>query len=98
MTTVSVTFGEVIRVDSSAGTFTSRVLGATNANWVGGEQLRYFEMRDNDYVVLRTPPLAYAGVELVGTLAWAKEKVGCSWADCLTRACSRGEGGVFEGP
>ncbi len=68
-------FAEVIRVDSGAGTFTSHVLCAINANWVEGEQLRYFEMRDNDHVVLRTPPLAYAaGVEVVGILAWARRK------------------------
>lgn len=67
-------FAEIIRVDSDAGTVTSRVIGAINANWVGGEQLRYFDLRDDDHIVLRTPPLAYAGVELVGTLAWARRK------------------------
>lgn len=53
--------GQIIRVDSEAGTLTTRVIGATNANWVGGEQLRYYEIRDDDHIVLRTPPLAYAG-------------------------------------
>lgn len=67
-------FGQIIRVDSEAGTFSTRVIGAINVNWVGGEQLRYFDIRDHDHIVLRTPPLAYAGVQLVGTLAWARRK------------------------
>ncbi len=67
-------FGQIIRFDAETGTFTSRVIGATNANWVGGEQLRYFDIRDDDHIVLRTPPLALAGVELVGTLVWTRRK------------------------
>jgi lipocalin-like protein len=67
-------FGQVIRIDSEAGTLATHVIGATNANWVGGEQLRYFDLRDEDHIVLRTPPLDWAGVELVGTLAWARRK------------------------
>jgi hypothetical protein len=53
---------------------TTLVEAATNANWVGDKQVRYYEFKGDNYVIMRTPPLNRAGLELVGTLAWKRCK------------------------
>jgi lipocalin-like protein len=65
-------FGDAEALDAQAGLLTLRVGGALDPRWVGGAQERYIEVIDDDHIVLRTPPLAIRGVEVVGTLAWAR--------------------------
>jgi hypothetical protein len=57
-------------VDEEKGTVSIFIEGSTNANWIGEEQVRYCEIKDNNHVILRTPPLKYFGLEYIGTLAW----------------------------
>ena len=65
-------FGRIVRVDDEAGTMVTAVDGATDPGWIGGEQVRYLEIEDHDHIVLRTPPLALAGSEVVGRMAWTR--------------------------
>lgn len=59
-------------LDVAAGTVTHYVEGSLAAGWAGGEQLRYFEFRD-DQLILKTPPMRAAdGTKLVNTLVWAR--------------------------
>jgi hypothetical protein len=37
-------------------------------------QGRYYELKEDNYVIMRTPPLNRAGLKLVGTLAWKRCK------------------------
>lgn len=67
-------YGKVVGVDDTARSFTTRVLGATNANWIGGDQVRYVEIRDQDHLVLRSPTLAHAGMSLTASVVWARRK------------------------
>jgi hypothetical protein len=64
--------GHIVRVDDQAGTFVTLVEGATDPAWIGGEQLRYLDIEDDDSIVLRTPPLAMAGGAVVGRFAWSR--------------------------
>jgi len=64
-------FGRV-RADEAEGTIISEVEGAMNPNWIGGEQLRYVDVEDEDHIVLRTPPLPMAGKTFVGRLRWQR--------------------------
>ena len=61
-------------IDEEKGIMTTVVEGATNANWVGTKQVRYYEFEGDNFVILRTPPLKRSGLELVGTLAWKRLK------------------------
>jgi hypothetical protein len=67
-------FGRIVRFDDSEGRMISRVLGASNANWVGGEQVRYLEIEDPDHIVFRTPPLSVRGTTMVGRLRWQRRR------------------------
>ena len=67
-------YGYNISIDEETGTSTNFVEGATNANWVGGEQVRYCEMKDDDHMILRTPPFEIARLKLVGTLSWKRRR------------------------
>jgi hypoxanthine-DNA glycosylase len=69
-------YGRIVRVDDAAGTFVTAVEGATDPDWVGSEQLRYLDIEDDDSIVLRTPPLALAGSEVVGRFAWRRRRRG----------------------
>jgi len=68
-------FGRILRVDDEAGTMVTAVDGATDPGWIGSEQLRYLDVKDDDHIVLRTPPLALAGSEVVGRMAWTRRRV-----------------------
>jgi hypothetical protein len=59
-------------IDEEKGIMTTLVEGATNPNWVGDKQVLYYEFKGDNYVILQTPPLKRAGLELVGTLAWKR--------------------------
>ena len=65
-------FGRIVRVDDKAGTMVTAVDGATDPGWIGSEQVRYLDIEDHDHIVLRTPPLALAGSEVVGRMAWTR--------------------------
>jgi hypothetical protein len=67
-------YGYNISIDEETGTITSFVEGATNANWVDGEQVRYCEMKDADHMILRTPPFEIAALKVVGTLHWKRRE------------------------
>lgn len=49
----------------------NHVEGALNPSWVGGKQIRYFEISGNR-VTLRTDPINRGGTVVTGTLVWEK--------------------------
>jgi hypothetical protein len=61
--------GEVVR---ATGVLVNGVVAALNPNWVGGEQVRYFEMA-GERLVLRMPPLQSATGLTTGALSWERE-------------------------
>ena len=65
-------FGHILRFDDAGRTMVSRVWGASNPNWVGGDQVRYLDIENRDHIVFRTPPLAYAGTTVTGELRWRR--------------------------
>jgi Lipocalin-like domain len=67
-------FGRILRFDGAEGIMISRVEGASNPNWIGGEQVRYLDIEDQDHIVFRTPPVSFAGTKLVGRLRWQRRR------------------------
>jgi hypothetical protein len=65
-------YGRIVRIDDEAGTFVTAVDGATDPTWIGGEQLRYLDIEDDDTIVLRTPALALAGSSVSGRFVWRR--------------------------
>ncbi len=58
-------------IDVKEKTLTTYVEGSMYPNWVGGEQMRYYELTDQT-LVLKTPPLAFGEEEIVGVLTWER--------------------------
>ena len=59
-------------IDKDAGTITHHVLGASAPSWPGHDQLRYFELTQNN-LILKTPPMrGQDGEKSVHTLIWKK--------------------------
>ena len=58
-------------VDVSSGTITTAVEGSLFPNWVGGRQLRYYELTDTQ-LVLKTPPIPYGDDHITGVLTWER--------------------------
>lgn len=58
-------------VDVDNKTITTVVEGSLFPNWVGGEQLRYYELSDQQ-LILRTPPISYGDLEITGVLTWER--------------------------
>lgn len=59
-------------LDIGNGTVTHHVTGASAPNWVGRDQLRFFELT-GDRLILRTPPITGTdGVKAVQILVWEK--------------------------
>ncbi len=56
-------------IDEEKHTVTHHLQGALLPNWVGGNQVRFFELSGNR-LTLRTPPLLIGGREAVGHLIW----------------------------
>jgi hypothetical protein len=56
-------------IDPAKRTLTVHVVGASYPNWVGSDQLRYYQL-DGARLVLTTPPLQIGGRSLVTTLQW----------------------------
>jgi hypothetical protein len=67
-------FGRIVRVDDEAGTMVTAVDGATDPGWIGSEQLRYLDVKDDDHIVLRTPLLVLAGSEVIGRMSWTRRR------------------------
>ena len=61
------------RVDETKREMTYLVDGSLFPNWIGHENLRYYEFSDDQQTLtLRTPPFLAAGTEIVGMLIWQR--------------------------
>jgi len=58
-------------VDDKKGTVVVHVEAALFPNWVGKDQIRFFEFSD-DLLTLKTPPLLLGGHETTGVLVWKR--------------------------
>ena len=58
-------------VDVAAQTLITTVEGSLFPNWVGGKQLRYYQL-SGDRLILTTPPIKHGDVEMVGVLTWER--------------------------
>ena len=50
---------------------TTPVEGSLFPNWVGRQQLRYFELTD-DGLILKTPAISYGNLAITGVLTWER--------------------------
>jgi hypothetical protein len=58
-------------IKEDEGTIVNHVEAASIPNWVGSDQVRYYRF-ENNYLILRTPPMLREGLELVSTLMWER--------------------------
>ncbi|EKN4790510.1 lipocalin-like domain-containing protein [Yersinia enterocolitica] len=58
-------------IDEQLATVTHIVEGSLFPNWVGSQQVRYYQFEE-DRLTLRTPPLQMNNSVLVGVLIWQK--------------------------
>ncbi|MCW1970624.1 MAG: lipocalin-like domain-containing protein [Anaerolineae bacterium] len=58
-------------LDEAAQTVTHHVLGSLIPNWVGGDQVRHYEV-GHGRLILRTPPAVLRGEALAGELVWLR--------------------------
>ena len=58
-------------VDQVAGTVTHQVEMCSFPNWVGGDQVRHYQL-DGSMLELTTPPLTYGGNPAVAALVWER--------------------------
>ena len=58
-------------VDVEQGTLSTHVEGSLFPNWVGGTQVRFYEL-SGDQLTLKTPPIAFGDDELTGVLKWKR--------------------------
>ena len=59
-------------IDAAGGTVTHHVTGSSAPNWVGRDQLRFFELT-GDRLTLTTPPITGTdGTKAVQTLVWER--------------------------
>ena len=61
-------------VDVEHQTLTTHVEGSMFPNWVGGEQVRFYELSDTQ-LILKTPPIAFGDEEFTGVLTWKRKSV-----------------------
>lgn len=59
-------------LDLQRQTVTTRVEGSLYPNWVGGQQLRFYQLID-DRLVLKTTPIVYGDREFTGVLTWKRD-------------------------
>jgi hypothetical protein len=59
------------KIDVKEKTLTTDVEGSMYPNWVGGKQLRYYELTDQT-LLLKTPPLTFGEEEIIGVLTWER--------------------------
>ena len=57
--------------DEAKRELTYVITGSLFPNWVGHQNLRYYEFTD-DRLTFRTPPFLMAGKEIVGVLIWQR--------------------------
>lgn len=58
-------------VDVEQQTLTTHVEGSMFPNWVGGKQVRFYELSDTQ-LILKTPPIAFGDEEFTGVLTWER--------------------------
>jgi hypothetical protein len=58
-------------VDDAKGIVTHHVKCSSFPNWVGQDNVRYFQFSDN-HLILRTVPMLIGGKKLIGELVWEK--------------------------
>lgn len=59
-------------VDVENQTLTTHVEGSMFPNWVGADQVRFYELSD-DQLVLKTPPMDFGDEEFTGVLTWERK-------------------------
>lgn len=58
-------------LDLNKQMITTHVAGSMYPNWVGGEQIRFYEFI-GDQLVLRTPPIILGDEKITGVLTWQR--------------------------
>ncbi len=58
-------------IDEEKGAVTHHIQGCVLPNWVGVDQVRFYELSHNQ-LTLRTPPLTIRGMDTVGYLVWQR--------------------------
>ncbi len=58
-------------IDTANKTLTTHVEASLFPNWVGTEQVRYYELSDGR-LTLTTPPIAFGEENFTGVLAWER--------------------------
>lgn len=58
-------------IDEENNSITHHVEGALFPNWIGTDQLRFYEF-NNGNLILTTPKIPYSGTTLVGVLTWER--------------------------
>ncbi len=66
-----VAFWSKLTIDPALNVITYQVEGSLFPNWVGHENLRYFEL-NGDCLTLKTPPFLMAEREVTGVLIWQR--------------------------
>jgi hypothetical protein len=59
-------------VDVEKQTLTTHVEGSMYPNWVGGQQVRFYELTDKQ-LILKTTPMAFGDEEFIGALTWERK-------------------------
>ena len=67
----SVAYYGTFTIQESEGTVTHHVAGASFPNRIGTDQVRYFQVKE-DQLILRTPLLLRGGVEVTATVVWMR--------------------------
>ena len=58
-------------IDEKKGTIVVHVEASLFPNWVGQDQMRFYEFSD-DLLTLKTPPMLSGGQEITGVLVWKR--------------------------
>lgn len=58
-------------VDVDKQTLTTHVEGSMYPNWVGGQQVRFYQLTGNQ-LILKTTPIALGDEEFIGVLTWER--------------------------
>ena len=58
-------------VDEKAGAVTHHVQGSSFPNWIGTDNVRYYEFA-GDRLILRTVPMLMGGRHVIGRLVWER--------------------------
>ena len=59
-------------IDVEKCTVTTHVEGSLYPNWVGGQQMRFYELTDSQ-LILKTTPIAFGDKEFTGVLTWERK-------------------------